>query len=95
MAEELDIYVNAIYEELVRQSKDRTQPMLSDLALKQVNRAIKDAKAEFGSRNRYVGDLERFVAAGENPSVRDALLVLGLVRKAIAKARSDEMFGTQ
>lgn len=87
-AVQVESFLSALYEELERQSKDRSRPSLSDLALEQTNRAIVEAKQLADEVDPFVSDLKPFVAAGDNPSVNDALLVLGILRKALDRIDS-------
>ena len=76
-------FLAALHNELERQSKDRSSPALSDLALEQTNRAIVDTKQIADAVDPFVASLKPFVAAGDNPSVNDALLVLGILQNAL------------
>lgn len=85
--DQLASFIAALKEELGRQAKDRSRPNLSDLALEQTNRAIVDAKHLADKADPFVADLKPFVAAGDNPSVNDALLVLGILQRAVDRIR--------
>jgi hypothetical protein len=61
---------------------------MSDLATERVNRAIRDAK-KLLTEDRYLADLHEFVPAGDNPEVRDALLVLREIKEAAYRAQGE------
>lgn len=84
----LTSYVENLYDEMDKLSRKSPKELASDLAVKHVNRAIRDAKALLTGFDEYVGDLAEFVAAGENPEVRDLVLVLGEIKGALSRADS-------
>jgi len=71
-------------------AKKAPSAAVSDLAMNRVNRAIKQAKELIGPFDIYAAELAEFVPAGENPEVRDALLVLREITQALQ--RVDEKF---
>jgi hypothetical protein len=79
------------YDEMDKLSKKAPSSQLSDLALQRVNRTIREARALMGSHDSYMADLSEFVAAGDNPEVRDAVLVLRDVLQGLK--RLDQAFG--
>jgi hypothetical protein len=85
---DLQSFVDGLYDEMDKLSKKAPSALLSDLATARVNRAIADAREIFEGSDRYVADLREFVAAGLNPEVRDALLVLREIRQALDRAES-------
>lgn len=87
----LKSFTAGLYVEMDKLAKKAPSSQLSDLATKRVNRAIVDAKALMGSYDSYVAELAEFVPAGENPEVRDAVLVLREITQALE--RLDNSFG--
>jgi len=90
---ELENYVVGIYDELDKLSRKSPGHPLSDLAVRRVNRAISDARDLMGAHDKYVTDLEPFVPAGENPEVRDAVLVLRDIKQAIGRVEKKHGLG--
>lgn len=86
----LESFTNTLYEEMDKLAKKAPASRLSDLATERVNRPIREAKELMGQHDTYIADLAEFVPAGENPEVRDAVLVLGEIRAALE--RLDETF---
>ena len=72
----------SLYTELDKLSKKSPTHELSDLALAQVNQVISDAKALLQD-DPYIDRIKEFVAAGDNPEHRDAVMVLGQVLAGI------------
>src|SRR5450759_635920 len=83
----LSSFTDGIYDEFDKLAKKSPREGLSDLAVTRVNRAIRDAKALMTGFDEYVGDLAEFVPAGENPEVRDAVLVLAEIKTALERVR--------
>ena len=83
-------FTKGLYDEMDKLAKKAPSSQLSDLATKRVNRAIAESKILMASHDPYVADLSEFVPAGENPEVRDAVLVLREILDAID--RLDEIF---
>lgn len=69
-------FTQGLYDEMDKLQKKAPSAQLSDLATKRVNRAITDAKALMSAHDPYIFELAEFVPAGENPEVRDAVLIL-------------------
>lgn len=88
----LTSYSEALYEEMDKLAKKSPREPVSDLALTRVNRAIRDARDLLGAYDTYVADMAEFVAAGENPEVRDAVLVLSEIKAALLRARTTFQF---
>ncbi len=83
----LHSFVAGLYGEMDKLSKKAPGAAVSDLALERVNRAINAAKALMDKEDEFISDLTVFVAAGSNPEVRDALLVLGEIRSGLERFR--------
>src|SRR5438094_7818792 len=75
--------VNSLYIEMDKLEKKAPADQLSDLATKRVNRAIREAKQLMGSWDAHMEELAEFVAAGENPEIRDAVLVLSEIKAGL------------
>jgi hypothetical protein len=86
----LKSFTQGLYEEMDKLQKKAPSAGLSDLATKRVNRAIKDAKDLMEEHDSYVTELSEFVPAGDNPEVRDAVLVLREILQALE--RLDDKF---
>jgi len=81
----LKSFTQALYDEMDKLQKKAPSAGLSDLATKRVNRAIKDAKELMAEYDAYVTELSEFVPAGDNPEVRDAVLVLREILQALER----------
>lgn len=86
----LQSFAGTLYEEMDKLAKKAPASRLSDLATERVNRAIREAKELMSQHDPYMADIAEFVPAGDNPEVRDAVLVLGEIRSALK--RLDEAF---
>ncbi len=78
--------VESLYAELDKLSKKSPSHPLSNLALSQVNQAIKDSK-ELLEGDPYVDRITEFVAAGDNPEHRDGVLILGQIISGISRGK--------
>src|SRR4051812_37773674 len=76
----LSSFADGLYEEMDKLSKKAPSATVSDLALGRINRAIKDMRDLLAAHDPYVAEIKEFVAAGTNPEVRDAVLVLQEIR---------------
>ncbi|MDQ3524890.1 MAG: hypothetical protein M3451_07545 [Chloroflexota bacterium] len=83
-------FVEGLYDEMDKLYKKAPTTPLSDLATKRVNRGISEAKSLLGPFDVYVSEIEVFVPAGENPEVRDAVLVLREIMQGLQ--RVNELF---
>ena len=83
-------FTKGLYDEMDKLAKKAPSSQLSDLATQRVNRSIAESKMLMASHDPYVADLSEIVPAGENPEVRDAVLVLREILDAID--RLDEIF---
>jgi hypothetical protein len=90
-------YVHGIYDELDKIAKKQPAAEISDFALGRVNRAIRETRATLQGHDKFAEDLAEFVAAGENPEVRDAVLALReaeqAVRRVLGKLPFDPLEG--
>ncbi len=76
-------FTKGLYDEIDKLAKKAPSSQLSDLATQRVNRSIAESKMLMAIHDPYVADLSEFVPAGENPEVRDAVLVLREILEAI------------
>jgi hypothetical protein len=76
--------LTSLYGEFDKLSKKSPKERVTDLALKNVNDAIVDAKALLGG-DRYVDRVTEFIPAGENPQNSDVLLVLSTLQAALER----------
>lgn len=83
---DLRSFTSGLYDEMDKLGKKAPSAQISDLALQRVNRAIREAKVLLGVHDNYVADLAEFVPAGENPEVRDAVLVLKEILQGLTRA---------
>lgn len=86
--EELRSYVIPLYDEMDKLAKKAPSSTLSDLATKRVSRAIEDARALMADHDRYIAEMELFVPAGDNPEVRDAVLMLREIKQGLIRLNS-------
>jgi hypothetical protein len=80
--------VNSLYEEMDKLEKKAPSSPLSELATNRVNRAIRQAKGLMAEFDPYMAELDEFVPAGENPEVRDAVLILGEIKAGLNRLGS-------
>jgi hypothetical protein len=81
----LEPFVEGLYFEMTKIAAKTPNKPISDLATKQVNRAITDAKKLVGSRDPYLASLDLFVPAGQNPEPHDAVIVLRQIRETLQR----------
>lgn len=75
-----------LYEELDKLCKKAPAEKLTDLILANLNDIIKETK-ELAEEDPYIQRLTVFVAAGDNPEQRDALVVLRQIRQGLERHR--------
>lgn len=83
----LDSVSLGLYEEIDKLAKKAPGEPVTDLALAQINDVIKETKQLLDS-DSYVQRLNEFVAAGDNPQHRDAVLVLRQIRQGLDRFRT-------
>lgn len=71
-----------IYEEMDKLCKKAPAEKITNLALEQINTLIRDAKQLVAS-DPYMQRLVEFVPAGDNPELRDVVLVLRQIREGL------------
>lgn len=80
--------VLALHTELDKLTKKWPTMPVSDLMLQRVNKAIRETHALMGrEENDLLSDINEFVAAGDNPESRDALLVLAELSSLLERFR--------
>jgi hypothetical protein len=84
----LDSVSHGLYDEIDKLAKKAPAEPVTDLALEQINDVIRETKQLIQS-DPYVRRLNEFVAAGDNPQHRDAVIVLRQIRQGL------ERFGRQ
>ena len=77
-----------LYDELDKLAKRAGADQITDLVLEQVNDVIHESKALM-PEDTYVQRLHEFVAAGDNPQHRDALVVMRQVRQGLERLQTD------
>ena len=75
-----------LYVEIDKLSKKAPAEPVTDLVLRQMNDVIRETR-ELIPNDTYVQRLSEFVAAGDNPQHRDAIVVLKLVRQGLERYR--------
>lgn len=78
----LQSVTEGLYEEIDKLSKKAPADFLTDLALSQVNDVIRETKMLI-NKDSYIQRLNEFVAAGDNPEHRDAVIVLRQIRQGL------------
>lgn len=73
-----------LYEEADKLSKKAPAERVTDLMLEQVNDVIRETK-ELITNDTYVQRLNEFVAAGDNPELRDVVVVLRQLRQGMQR----------
>ena len=77
--------MSGLYTEVDKLAKKSPTAPLSDFATTRLNRSLRDAKQMLGAHDKYASDFARFVDAGENPEIQDALLALREIKQAIGR----------
>jgi hypothetical protein len=75
-----------LYDEIDKLAKKAPAEPVTDLVLTQMNEVIRETK-ELIEDDPYVQRLQEFVAAGDNPQHRDAVVVLRQVRQGLERFR--------
>lgn len=90
----LDSVSLGLYTEIDKLSKKAPAESVTDLALEQMNDVIRETK-ELIDSDPYIQRLNEFVAAGDNPQHRDAVIVLRQIRQGLERFRSqlDSLIG--
>jgi hypothetical protein len=73
-----------LYDEIDKLAKKAPAEPVTDLVLTQMNQVIRETK-ELVVDDPYVQRLQEFVAAGDNPQHRDAVVVLRQVRQGLER----------
>lgn len=75
-----------LYDEIDKLTKKAPAEPVTDLALEALNDIIGETKA-IASADAYVDRIKIFVAAGDNPQLRDAIIVLRQLRDGLKRYR--------
>lgn len=84
----LSSVVEGLYTEIDKLTKKAPAEAVTDLALNQINDVIRDVK-QLIRDDPYIQKLMEFVPAGDNPELRDALLVLGQVGQGLKRSSTN------
>lgn len=80
----LDSVATGLYIEIEKLTKKAPAEEVTELALAHINEVIKDTK-ELLESDPYIRQLNVFVPAGDNPQLRDALIVLRQVKQGLER----------
>lgn len=83
----LSSVLEGLYEEIDKQCKKAPGELITDLGLEQVNDIIKAIK-ELAKDDPYVQKQKEFVAAGDNPQLRDVIIVLKQLAQGLEREKS-------
>lgn len=83
----LSSVLEGLYEEIDKQCKKAPGELITDLGLEQVNDIIKAIK-ELAKDDAYVQKQKEFVAAGDNPQLRDVIIVLKQLAQGLEREKS-------
>lgn len=83
----LDSVSLGLYEEVDKLAKKAAAEEVTELALGQINGLINDTKKLLDS-DQYIQKLNVFIAAGDNPQHRDAVLVLRQIRQGLERFKN-------
>jgi hypothetical protein len=83
----LSSVLEGLYEEIDKQCKKAPGELITDLGLEQVNDIIKAIK-ELAKDDSYVQKQKEFVAAGDNPQLRDVIIVLKQLAQGLEREKS-------
>ncbi len=76
--------VDGLYVEIDKLTKKAPAEPVTDLALNHINDVVRDAK-ELLQDDPYIQKLVEFVPAGDNPELRDALIVIAQIRQGLKR----------
>lgn len=85
--EQLDLLTSVsqgTYEEIEKLCKKAPAESVTDLALAQINDVIRETK-QLAQKDTFVQRLNEFVPAGDNPELRDALMVMRQIRQGLQR----------
>lgn len=77
-----------LYDEIDKLCKKAPAEPVTDLSLTHINAAITAVK-ELLKDDPFVDKIQPFVPAGENPELRDALMILRLLRQGMQRHADD------
>lgn len=85
---QLTSVLKGLYDEMDKLSKKAPAEQITELAMRRVNDVIKRGK-ELLAGDEFIDSIEVFVAAGDRPEHRDALLVLRDLRQGIERLQAE------
>lgn len=85
---QLESVADGVYDEIDKLTKKAPAETVTGLALEQINDIIRETK-EASPDDKYLQRLKEFVPAGDNPELRDALMVLRQVREGLKRLRGN------
>lgn len=83
----LSSVLEGLYEEIDKQCKKAPGELITDLGLEQVNDIIKAIK-ELAKDDLYVQKQKEFVSAGDNPQLRDVIIVLKQLAQGLEREKA-------
>lgn len=86
--EQLKSVLQGYYNEIDKLSKKAPAEQITELALKRINELIRQCK-ELLQGDPFIDSIDLFVAAGERPEHRDALLLLRDLRQGIERFENE------
>jgi hypothetical protein len=87
----VELLISAVkghYEEMDKLSKKAPAEKVTDLALGEINYTIEETKKLLGD-DAFINRLNVFVAAGDNPELRDVVLVLRQLLQGLSRFEAD------
>ena len=82
--ETVDSVLHGLYDEIDKLCKKAPAEPATDLAVEEINRVIGAVK-ELLQGDPFIANIKPFVPAGENPELRDALMVLRLLMQGMRR----------
>jgi hypothetical protein len=76
-----------LYDEIDKLSKKAPAEPITELVLAQINDVVKESKS-LTKHDPYMQKLQEFVAAGDNPQHRDAVVVMRQVRQGLGRFKT-------
>ena len=84
----LNSVLDGLYTEFEKLTKKSPADEITNLALKRINVVIKDAKGLLKD-DSYVDSIDPFVAAGDLPQLRDALMILRELKQGMERQHNE------
>lgn len=83
----LESVSKGLYDEIDKLSKKAPSERVTDILLEDINEVIKDTK-DLVEGDRYIQRIKQFVAAGDNPEHRDAIVVMKNIRQGLDRFKT-------